>query len=171
MRVKENLITRCLQASLEGLFDRASAGLADMQEMYSRLFSGVIDAGHKRAFRIPRPSKKPFSLFLEICVAGETILIGRQELFRFLAGHPLLLNGTFGFLGLGRAREIHRRYYPLMDVNFCETSPGPVKVAMEMMGLMEANFRLPMVRPSELNCNKVANVLKSLDLLQADAAA
>ena len=35
------------------------------------------------------------------------------------------------------AREIHSRYLPLMEVNFVESSPGPVKAAMAMMGLLE----------------------------------
>lgn len=63
------------------------------------------------------------------------------------------------------ARALHRRYLPLMDVNFCETSPGPVKVAMEMMALLdEAHYRLPMTRPSAASCQQVADVLESLGL-------
>ena len=71
----------------------------------------------------------------------------------------------------GRAREIHRRWYPLMEVNFCETSPGPVKVAMEQMGLIEAHYRLPMVRPRAESCDLVAGVLEKLALYPAAAAA
>lgn len=63
------------------------------------------------------------------------------------------------------ARTLHRRYLPLMDVNFCETSPGPVKVAMEMMALLdEARYRLPMTRPSAASCMQVGGVLESLGL-------
>ena len=69
-----------------------------------------------------------------------------------------------------RAREIHRRCYALMEVNFCETSPGPVKVAMEKMGLIEAHYRLPMVRPGAQSCARVAGVLAAMGLLP-DAAA
>ncbi len=65
------------------------------------------------------------------------------------------------------ARAVHRRYLPLMDVNFCETSPGPVKVAMEMMGLLdEARYRLPMTRPSPASCTRVGDVLEALGVLQ-----
>jgi len=74
----------------------------------------------------------------------------------------------YAFAGdFGQARELHRRVYPLMAVNFCETSPGPVKVGMEMMGLIEANFRLPMVRPRPASCDQVGAVLEKLGLLQA----
>ncbi len=66
-----------------------------------------------------------------------------------------------------QARAVHRRYYSLMDVNFCETSPGPVKVAMEKMGLIEANYRLPMVRPQAESCDRVAAVLEGLGLCPA----
>ncbi len=43
------------------------------------------------------------------------------------------------------ARTLHFRLLPLMDANFIETSPGPVKAAMALMGLLEENFRLPLV--------------------------
>lgn len=69
------------------------------------------------------------------------------------------------------ARRLHNRYLPLMDVNFCETSPGPVKVAMESMGLLEeARYRLPMTRPSSASCALVTDVLVSLGLVPRAAA-
>ena len=67
-----------------------------------------------------------------------------------------------------RARTLHRRYLPLMNANFCETSPGPVKVAMEMMGLLdEARYRLPLTRPSAASSAIVRAALKSLSLLES----
>ena len=45
------------------------------------------------------------------------------------------------------ARELHRKYLPLMDVNFIESSPIPVKAAMGLMGLLDPVWRLPMVAP------------------------
>ena len=41
------------------------------------------------------------------------------------------------------ARAIHTRIMPLMQVNFIESSPGPVKAAMAAMGLLEEIYRLP----------------------------
>ena len=38
------------------------------------------------------------------------------------------------------ARALHYRLLPLMEANFIESSPGPVKAAMAMMGLLEENF-------------------------------
>jgi len=65
------------------------------------------------------------------------------------------------------ARALQRQWFPLMEVNFCEVNPGPVKVAMAMMGLLEPVFRLPMVPPSEANRAKIEAVLKSAGLLAA----
>ena len=45
------------------------------------------------------------------------------------------------------ARACTSALLPLMQVNFCESSPGPVKFAMAAMGLCEEVFRLPMVPP------------------------
>ena len=65
------------------------------------------------------------------------------------------------------ARALQRQWFALMEVNFCEANPGPVKAAMAMMGLLEPVFRLPMVPPSEANRAKIEAVLKSTGLLAA----
>ena len=65
------------------------------------------------------------------------------------------------------ARAIQRQWFALMEVNFCEVNPGPVKAAMGMMGLLDPVFRLPMVPPSEANRAKIEGVLKSTGLLAA----
>ena len=64
-----------------------------------------------------------------------------------------------------RAREIQRKYLPLMDVNFIESNPIPVKAGMAMMGLLEPVWRLPMVPPSDANRVKIEKVLDTLGLL------
>ncbi|MBT9331431.1 4-hydroxy-tetrahydrodipicolinate synthase [Paracidobacterium acidisoli] len=43
-----------------------------------------------------------------------------------------------------RARQIHRKYFRLMQANFRETSPGPVKAVLAMMGKIGEYYRLPM---------------------------
>ena len=65
------------------------------------------------------------------------------------------------------ARALQRQWFPLMEVNFCEVNPGPVKAAMAMMGLLEPVYRLPMVPPSEASRAKIEAVLKSTGLLSA----
>jgi 4-hydroxy-tetrahydrodipicolinate synthase len=43
------------------------------------------------------------------------------------------------------ARTIHRKYLPLMQANFIESSPLPVKAVLAMMGKIEENYRLPLL--------------------------
>jgi 4-hydroxy-tetrahydrodipicolinate synthase len=62
------------------------------------------------------------------------------------------------------ARALHRRYLPLMDINFIESNPGPVKAAMAMMGLCEPVWRLPIVEPKLENQQKIRAVIDSLGL-------
>ena len=64
------------------------------------------------------------------------------------------------------ARREHYRWLPLMDVNFIESSPGPVKAAMALMGLLEENLRLPLVPVTEKSRALVREVLTELGLLK-----
>lgn len=64
-----------------------------------------------------------------------------------------------------RARAIQRKFLPLMDVNFVESNPMPVKWAMAEMGLLKAVFRLPMIAPSDAAQAKIRTVLKQTGLL------
>jgi len=72
----------------------------------------------------------------------------------------LALDGDFP-----AARQIHRRVHPLMEVNFVESNPMPVKAAMAQMGLLEPVWRLPLVRPKAENEERIRAVLESLELL------
>ncbi|HEX6183985.1 MAG TPA: 4-hydroxy-tetrahydrodipicolinate synthase [Pyrinomonadaceae bacterium] len=63
------------------------------------------------------------------------------------------------------ARREHYRLLPLMDVNFIESSPGPVKAALALMGLLEENLRLPLVPVTEKTRERVREVLSELGLL------
>jgi 4-hydroxy-tetrahydrodipicolinate synthase len=63
------------------------------------------------------------------------------------------------------ARQIQALYLPLMNVNFLESNPIPVKAAMGLMGLLEPVYRLPMVAPSAANLEKIGKVLESVGLL------
>ncbi|MDT5294186.1 MAG: 4-hydroxy-tetrahydrodipicolinate synthase [Acidobacteriota bacterium] len=120
------------------------------------------------------------------------ILRGRPEGFLVLSGDDAL---TFALVALGadglvsvasneapallsrmvdaalagrfdEAREIHYRLLPLMDVNFVESSPGPVKAALALMGLLEENLRLPLVPVEEKTRARVREVLSELGLLE-----
>jgi len=64
------------------------------------------------------------------------------------------------------ARALHFRLLPLMEANFIESSPGPVKAAMTHMGLIEENLRLPLVPVQEKTRARMREVLIELGLLK-----
>src|SRR6266498_3619572 len=69
------------------------------------------------------------------------------------------------------ARALHYRILPLMEINFIESSPGPVKAAMAMMGLLEENFRLPLVPIQEKSRARIRKVIAELGLIKEAARA
>ena len=62
------------------------------------------------------------------------------------------------------ARQIHEHLLPLMQVNFVESNPIPVKAAMAALGLLEEIYRLPMVAPTDESRSQINDVLKNLQL-------
>jgi 4-hydroxy-tetrahydrodipicolinate synthase len=64
-----------------------------------------------------------------------------------------------------RALELHNTLLPLMNANFIESNPIPVKTALAMMGVIQESFRLPMVPMSQKNRDKLKGVLDELHLL------
>ena len=70
-----------------------------------------------------------------ISVASNEIPCEMADLTRFA------LNGEWD-----RARALQRRFLPLMQANFLESNPMPVKCVLAMMGRIEENYRLPMVK-------------------------
>jgi 4-hydroxy-tetrahydrodipicolinate synthase len=69
------------------------------------------------------------------------------------------------------ARAIHRKYLPLMEINFIESNPIPVKAALALMGLLEPVWRLPMVAPKAENLMRIQAVLESLQLVERASVA
>jgi 4-hydroxy-tetrahydrodipicolinate synthase len=63
------------------------------------------------------------------------------------------------------ALQLHYRLLPLMNVNFIESSPTPVKTALAMMGMMEETLRLPLVPLTEPSRVKLKNALAELKLV------
>ena len=65
------------------------------------------------------------------------------------------------------ARAVHHRILSLMQINFVESNPIPVKAALAAMGLIEETYRLPMCAPRPESREKILKVLKELNLLKA----
>jgi 4-hydroxy-tetrahydrodipicolinate synthase len=123
------------------------------------------------------------------------ILRGRPKGFRVLSGDdaitlPMLALGADGLISVAsneapdlmsqmvdaalagdweRARDLHYRLLPLMEVNFIESSPGPVKAALALMGLIEEELRLPLVPVEEKTRARVREVITELGLLKGTA--
>jgi len=64
-----------------------------------------------------------------------------------------------------QARKIHYELLDLMQLNFIETNPVPVKAALGLMGLIEPYVRLPLVPIAKSNLDKISGALKLLKLL------
>ncbi|HLE22143.1 MAG TPA: dihydrodipicolinate synthase family protein, partial [Vicinamibacteria bacterium] len=67
---------------------------------------------------------------------------------------------------LAVAREIHFRLLGLMNANFFETNPVPVKAALAMMGLIAENYRLPLTPLSGENRLRLREQLAHLELVE-----
>lgn len=76
-----------------------------------------------------------------------------------LASHCLA--GRFG-----EARQLQNRILPLLEANFFESNPIPVKYALSRMGLLQPVWRLPLVPPQPRTAARIDAVLKQLGLIQ-----
>ena len=120
------------------------------------------------------------------------ILRGRPEGFRVISGDDALTLAMIALGGEGlisvasneapemmsrmndlalagnwdEARALHYHLLPLMEANFIESSPGPVKAAMALMGLIEENLRLPLVPVQEKTRARMRDVLTEAGLLK-----
>ncbi|MBZ5630805.1 MAG: 4-hydroxy-tetrahydrodipicolinate synthase [Acidobacteriia bacterium] len=63
-----------------------------------------------------------------------------------------------------KARAMLRRYLPLMQANFIESNPIPVKAVLAMMGKIEENYRLPLTRMKPENRAKLEKIVLHLEL-------
>jgi 4-hydroxy-tetrahydrodipicolinate synthase len=64
------------------------------------------------------------------------------------------------------ARALHRRLLNLMNANFIESNPGPVKAVLAMMGRIEETYRLPMVPMRPENRAKLEKIASEAGILK-----
>ncbi|MGD1024873.1 MAG: 4-hydroxy-tetrahydrodipicolinate synthase [Candidatus Sulfotelmatobacter sp.] len=67
------------------------------------------------------------------------------------------------------ARSIHRKYLALMQANFIESSPLPVKAVLAMMGKIEENYRLPLLPMRRDTRAKLQKVVAEVGLIAKPA--
>jgi len=140
-------------AQIENIFGvkEASANLPQMMELLRekpenfRVYSGD-DA---------------FTLALIACGGDGVVSVAANEIPRQMKQLcDAALAGDFA-----TARAIHYRYLSLMNANFIESNPIPVKCALAMMGMIEERYRLPLVPMREDNRQKLRAILEELDLI------
>jgi 4-hydroxy-tetrahydrodipicolinate synthase len=78
--------------------------------------------------------------------------------------HDLVATAAKG--NFAEARRIHNRLLRLMNLNFVESNPIPVKASLALMGLCEESFRLPMCPPSDTTRDTLRAALRDLELLK-----
>ncbi|HEV2856266.1 MAG TPA: 4-hydroxy-tetrahydrodipicolinate synthase [Thermoanaerobaculia bacterium] len=91
---------------------------------------------------------------------GVISVVSNEVPFAMARLTSLCLEGDFP-----AAREMQRRLHALMEINFIESNPGPVKAAMALMGLIEPVWRLPAVPPKPESLKKIEKVLLGLGLI------
>ena len=64
------------------------------------------------------------------------------------------------------AKKLHYSLFSLMNINFIESNPIPVKAALSMMGMIEDSLRLPLTSLEEKNREPINNILKELKLIK-----
>jgi len=69
------------------------------------------------------------------------------------------------------ARRLHRKYLPLMQGNFIETSPMPVKAVLAMMGKIEEVYRLPLLPMRRDTRSKIQKIATDVGLIAKPAGA
>ncbi len=70
----------------------------------------------------------------------------------------------------GEAVRLHYELHPLVDLAFVETNPGPVKWAMEQLGVLGCGaVRPPLATPSAQNRDRITELLVQTGLLERDA--
>lgn len=106
--------------------------------------------------------------FPVIALGGEGLISVASNEAPQLMSHmvDLALEGSWD-----EARALHYRLLPLMEANFIESSPGPVKAALAMLGLIQENYRLPLVPIQEKSRVRLREVLSELGLLKGTSHA
>ena len=150
--------TLCRLADISNIVGvkEASANMAQMCEICHAVPTGFSVLAGDDLFTLP---------LLSLGGAGVISVVSNEtpeEMSRLVS---VALNGDYD-----TARQIHTRLLPLMQVNFVETNPIPVKAAMAHLGLLEPHYRLPIVPPRPESLTRIVQVLDKLGLSPAAAS-
>ena len=65
-----------------------------------------------------------------------------------------------------KAAQLHAKFYPVFKDLFIETNPVPVKAALAMLGVLDEEYRLPLVPLADANRAKLKATLKACGILK-----
>lgn len=129
----------------------ASGDISQVAEIATRMKDGFKILSGDDAMTLPI-----------IAVGGVGLIaVASNEVPRLMAAmtHACLENNWY------EARALNRKLMPLLKANFVETSPGPVKAAVAMMGKIEEAYRLPIVPVTAATREKLRTILHELELV------
>jgi 4-hydroxy-tetrahydrodipicolinate synthase len=129
----------------------ASGSISQMGAILARVPEGFIVLSGDDAVTIP---------LIALGGRGVISVVANEIPAQFAKLTHAALEGNFEL-----ARQLQREYQELMEINFVETSPGPVKFAMARMGLIEPVWRLPLVEPQPASQKRIEAILESLGLM------
>jgi len=98
-----------------------------------------------------------------LCLGGHGII---SVISNIVPKDMAALVDAFAAGDLQKAKDLHYRMVPLVDSLFIETNPTPVKAALAMMGKIEYEVRLPLVKTSETNYDKLRKSMTNYGLLK-----
>jgi len=127
-------------------------------------------------------SLKQMAEVISACGEGFTVLSG-DDFFTFplmcLGGHGIIsvvsniapgavaqMVDAFMAGDMKKARELHFKMTPLVDAMFIETNPAPVKAALAIMGKIDDEIRLPLVKVSDATREKVRKAMVNFGLIK-----
>lgn len=129
----------------------ASGNLIQMMEILSRRPKGFAMYSGDDQFTLP---------LMALGADGVVSVVSNEVPREFSAMVRLCLGGKFE-----KATALHNRLLPLMNFNFVESNPIPVKAALAMMGMIREQYRLPMVPLGKQHRPKLRSILRALDLV------
>jgi 4-hydroxy-tetrahydrodipicolinate synthase len=103
-----------------------------------------------------------FFTFPLLCLGGHGII---SVVSNVAPADMAAMVDSFNAGDINKARELHYKTTPLVKALFIETNPVPVKAALALMGKIEYEIRLPLVKLSDANFENLKKTMKSYGLI------
>jgi 4-hydroxy-tetrahydrodipicolinate synthase len=104
-----------------------------------------------------------FFTFPLMCLGGHGII---SVVSNIAPGAVAQMVDAFMAGDMKKARELHFKMTPLVDAMFIETNPAPVKAALAIMGKIDDEIRLPLVKVSDATREKVRKAMVNFGLIK-----